>query len=250
MQTGRVIVITGGGSGIGKAIATEFVTQGDKVVILGRTEDKLKQVCHELGDNASYQVVDVSQQEQVEAGIATIIEQHKQVDVLVNNAGFIQGIRSTTALAEAEQIWEQEIGTNLKGAMLMAVGLAPHLTRPNGRIINISSIAAYTGGSRGGVIGYASAKAGLHGLTCALARELSPEGITVNTISPGLILETDFFGAPLSQDSVQARTQHIPVGRAGKPHEIASTVYFLASGGAAYITGEVVHVNGGWLFGH
>jgi 3-oxoacyl-[acyl-carrier protein] reductase len=138
----------------------------------------------------------------------------------------------------------------LKGAFLMSVGLAPQLARPGGRIVNIGSIAAYTGGSRGGVIGYGTAKAGLHGLTVALARELSSAGITVNTISPGLIAETDFFGGGLTPERIQQAAAQIPAGRAGTPDDVAHTIYFLASPGAAYITGEVIHVNGGWLFGH
>lgn len=246
----RVVIVTGGGSGIGRAIAEKFTREGDRVVIIGRTETKLRQACDEIGDNLSYEVADISQREQVENAVDAIVKRYSQVDVLVNNAGFVEGIRSNMSLEEAESIWEREQGTNLKGAMFMAVGLSSYITRPGGRIINIGSIAAYTGGSRGGVIGYASAKAGLHGLTVALARELSPQGITVNTISPGLIVETDFFGGGLSEERVQAVSQLVPVGRPGQPAEIAEPVYFLASTGAAYITGEVLHVNGGWLFGH
>jgi 3-oxoacyl-[acyl-carrier protein] reductase len=234
---------------MGRAIAATFAMQGERVVILGHTEEKLRHVVDELGTDVTFEVADVSQREQVEAAIASIINQFGQVSVLVNNAGFVKGITADMPLAEAEVIWEQEIGANLKDSFLMSVGLAPHLVRPGGRIINIGSIAAYTGGSRGGVIGYGTAKAGLHGLTCALARELSPQGITVNTISPGFITETDFFGGGLSAERIQTTVSQVPVGRAGKPEDIAATVGFLASEGASYITGEVIHVNGGWLFG-
>lgn len=250
MENQRVIVVTGGGSGIGKAIATKFVRNGDTVIILGRTEAKLQAVCDELGSAVSYQVVDVSQREQVERGIANIVETHTQINVLVNNAGFVRGLRVDTPLGDAESIWDDVVGANLRGAMLMSVAASPYLMRPTGRIINIGSIAAYTGGSRGGVIAYGSAKAGTHGLTVALARELSPEGITVNTISPGLIGDTDFFGGALSPERIQMAKEHIPIGRPGKPEEIAGLVCFLASEKASYITGEVIHVNGGWLFGH
>jgi 3-oxoacyl-[acyl-carrier protein] reductase len=250
MSEERVIVVTGGGSGIGRAIAERFVQSGHHAMILGRTEAKLQQVTEEAGARMHYQVTDISQREQVEAAIAAVLDTFGRVDVLVNNAGFVEGVSSDMPLREAEAIWEREINTNLKGAFLMAAGLAPHLARPGGRIINIGSIAAYTGGSRGGVIGYAAAKAGLHGLTCALARELSPEGITVNTISPGLIHETDFFGGNLTEERVQQVAAQIPAGRAGRPDDIAGTVCFLASADASYITGEVLHVNGGWLFGH
>ncbi|MCI0713529.1 MAG: SDR family oxidoreductase [Chloroflexi bacterium] len=250
MSEQRVVVVTGGGSGIGRAVATRFTGQGDQVIILGRTDAKLRHVVDELGDRASYKVVDVSQREQVELAIASITQKFEHVDVLVNNAGFVKGISTDTPLAQAEAVWEQEVGSNLKGAFLMAVGLAPHLVRPGGRIINIGSIAAYTGGIRGGTLGYASAKAGMHGLTCALARELSPQGITVNTISPGLVSGTDFFGGGLAPDRIQEIVTQVPLGRPGKPDDIASVVFFLASNEASYITGEVIHVNGGWLFGH
>lgn len=249
MQEKRTIVVTGGGSGIGRAITATFARQGEQVVILGRTKEKLSRIVDEIGVNVTFEVADVSQREQVEAAIASIINQFGRVSALVNNAGFVKGITTDMPLSEAEAIWEQEIGANLKGAFLMSVGVAPHLVRPGGRIINIGSIAAYTGGSRGGVIGYGTAKAGLHGLTCALARELSPQGITVNTISPGLITETDFFGGNLTQERIQNTVSQVAIGRAGKPEDIAATVDFLASGGADYITGEVIHVNGGWLFG-
>ncbi|MEO1286624.1 MAG: SDR family NAD(P)-dependent oxidoreductase [Chloroflexota bacterium] len=246
----RVIVVTGGGSGIGKAIAQKFADAHDHVIIMGRTESKLRATSDEIGDNVSYIVADVSQRNSIENAIQQITEQYSTIHVIVNNAGFVRGLHVGIPLDEAETIWEQEVGTNLKGAMLLSVGLSAHLSRPKGRIINIGSIAAYTGGSRGGVIGYAAAKAGLHGLTVALARELSSDGITVNTISPGLIVDTDFFGGQLSPERIQAVSDAVPVGRPGHPSEIAETVFFLASDGASYITGEVLHVNGGWLFGH
>lgn len=251
MTDSRVVVVTGGGSGIGRAIAAKFAQHGDQVVIIGRTEAKLRSVADALGENVSFQVADVSQREQVEAAIAAIVQTFNRVDVLVNNAGFVQGIRADMPLADAENVWDAEIGTNLKGAFLMSVGCAPHLTRPGGSIVNISSIAAYTGGSGGGVIGYSAAKAGLHGLTVALARELSPQGITVNTISPGLVLETEFFGSGgLSETGIRNRVAQIPAGRPGQPDDVANAVFFLASDQASYITGEVLHVNGGWIFGH
>jgi 3-oxoacyl-[acyl-carrier protein] reductase len=250
MSEQRLIVVTGGGSGIGRAITAHFVENGDGVVIIGRTEAKLRHVVDELGEAVSYAVADISQRSQVAAAVAAVRERSGRVDVLVNNAGFVEGISTDMSLDEAEPIWEREIGANLKGAFLMALGLAPLLARPGGCIINMSSIAAYTGGSRGGVLGYSAAKAGLHGLTVALARELTPQGITVNTISPGLVDETDFFGGRLTEERVQQVTANIPAGRAGRPGDIVGTVAFLASPGAAYISGEVVHVNGGWLFGH
>lgn len=245
----KVAIVTGGGSGIGKGITRAFVSAGYEVVIIGRTEAKLQAAVEELGTTVSFQVADVGLRGQVERAVSAIVERYPQIDALVNNAGFVQGISTTTELEEAEAKWDAVMGANLKGAFLMSVACAKYLTRPGGRIINLGSIAAYTGGSRGGVLAYSSAKMGIHGLTAGLARELASDGITVNTIHPGLILETDFFGAPLSQEGIDRRVVEIPMGRAGKPEDIADTVLFLCSDKASYITGEAINVNGGWLFG-
>jgi 3-oxoacyl-[acyl-carrier protein] reductase len=247
VSEGRVIIVTGGGSGIGRGVAARFATHGDQIVIIGRTEKKLKAAAGELG--CAWRRADVSQRAQVTGAIDSIVAEYGRVDVLVNCAGFVRGNSTTDPLEEAERTWDAEMGANLKGSYLMALACAPHLTRPGGRIITISSIAAYTGGSRGGAIGYSAAKAGTHGLTFGLARELSPQGITVNAIAPGLITETDFFGGPLPPERIEAVVAQVPVGRAGRPADIAETAFFLASQGAAYITGEIVNINGGWLFG-
>lgn len=131
----------------------------------------------------------------------------------------------------------------------MTVAISPLLRRPGGRIINISSIAAYTGGSKAGNLAYAAAKSGLHGLTFSTARELSSQGITVNAIAPGIILDTDFFGGELSSDRVNQTIAQVPAGRTGTPEDIAYAAGFLASPEASYINGEILNVNGGWLFG-
>jgi 3-oxoacyl-[acyl-carrier protein] reductase len=131
--------------------------------------------------------------------------------------------------------------------MIMAV--APYLVRPGGRIINISSIAAFTGGSRAGSVAYAASKSGLLGLTYGFARELSPQGITVNAIAPGFIANTGFTGA-WSEERVQSIVSETPIGRAGHVNDIAAATLYLASPEASFVTGEVLNVNGGWLFGH
>jgi 3-oxoacyl-[acyl-carrier protein] reductase len=146
-------------------------------------------------------------------------------------------------------VWNEVNDANLKGAFFMTMAAAPFLKRPDGRIINISSIGAFTGGSSAGGLAYAASKAGLHGLTFASARELSKDGITVNAIAPGLITATNFFSGKLTEEQINRTVAQIPVGRAGKPEDIASAVWYLASPEASFINGEILNVNGGWLFG-
>lgn len=132
---------------------------------------------------------------------------------------------------------------------LMSIACAPYMRRPGGRIINISSIAVFTGSRRAGSISYAAAKSGLIGLTFALARELSQQGITANVIAPGFIANTDFT-AGWPEEAVRDIVSRTPVGRPGHVQDVAAAVQFLASDEAAYITGKILHVNGGWVFGY
>ena len=249
--TSRVIVITGGGSGIGRAAAEAFAGQGERVVILGRNPGKLRATAEEIGPLVTWQRADVSQREEVKTAVQAIIEQCDGIDVLVNAAGTsaILATRTDLPIEEAERNWDGELAIHLKGSFLMAAAIAPHLPRPGGRIINISSIAAFTGGSRAGSVAYAAAKAGLIGMTYGLARELSPQGITVNAIAPGFIANTGFTGA-WPEERVQSLIAQIPAGRAGQSADIAAAIMYLASPEASFVTGEVLHVNGGALFGH
>jgi 3-oxoacyl-[acyl-carrier protein] reductase len=140
------------------------------------------------------------------------------------------------------------LDANLKGSFLMAHEAAPRLRSPGGRIVNIGSIAASTGGSRPGSIAYAAAKSGLHGMTYALARELAPRGITANVIAPGFIADTGFTGA-WPAERVQGIVAQTPMGRAGTPQDIAGAVLWLASPAGSFVTGAVIPVNGGWRIG-
>jgi 3-oxoacyl-[acyl-carrier protein] reductase len=249
MGSQRVVVITGGNSGMGQAMAAAFAQANGHVIIIGRSEERLRATAQELGSNITWLKVDVSQRSQVEGAVAAIIKQFGYIDVLINAAGFVLGVTTDLPLEEAEGLWDEVIDTNLKGSFLMAVAVAPHMTQPGGRIVNISSIAAFTGGSRAGSMAYAAAKAGVLGLTYGLARELSPQGITVNAIAPGFIANTGFTGQ-WSEERVRGIIAETPVGRGGHVNDVVAAALYLSSPEASFVTGEVLNVNGGWLFGH
>lgn len=249
MKKKRVAIISGGSSGIGYAIAKKMVKNQVDVTILGRKENKLREATLKLKDEIHWIQADVGSRTDIEQAIKSVVERTRTIDILVNNAGSGKAITTQSSLLEAESVWNEVNDANLKGAFLMTIAVAPFLKRPDGRIINISSIAAFTGGSSAGGLAYAASKAGLHGLTFASARELSKDGITVNAIAPGLITETNFFSGKLTEAQVNRTVAQIPVGRAGKPDDIASAVLYLASPEASFINGEILNVNGGWLFG-
>lgn len=248
MTRQRVVVITGGGSGMGRACAAAFAASGDSVAIIGRDAERLRVAADSTGEGVAAYPADVSRRDQVQATVAAIAERFGHITVLVNAAGYIVGVSPTTPLEEAERNFDETIGVNLKGALLMSLAVCPHLDRPGGRIISVSSIAAYTGGSGGGAIDYAAAKAGVIGLTHGLARGLSKDGITVNAIAPGFIAETGFTG-DWSNERIQQIIAQTPVGRGGRAEEIAAAALYLASPEAAFVTGQVLNVNGGWIFG-
>ncbi len=243
----RVIIITGGGTGIGRATANTFAQSGEQVVIIGRTESKLKTAAQEIGSNIAWYQADISSRDQVENVITNIVDRFGHIDVLVNNAGFVLGVTTDMPLDEAEHSWDSVLDTNLKGSFLMTVATARYMPRPGGRIIYISSIAAYTGGSRAGSTAYAAAKAGVLGMTHGFARELSSQGITVNAISPGFIANTEFTG-DWPEARVKSTVSQTPVGRPGTAEDIAAAIKYLASSDASFVTGEILNVNGGWQF--
>lgn len=250
-QPQRQIIVTGGGTGIGRAIAQAFAADGAHVILLGRRPQMLEQAATEIQaqhSNAtiSWQRCDVSSAENVEALVRWLVNAgNATVDGLVNNAGGVEVIADDAPLAEMAAYAQRLLANNLIGTYLMSQALKPHLRRPGGRVINISSIAAL----RGGGDMYSAAKAGVIGLTYALAGELAAEGITVNAVAPGFIMETEFFGDRMTEEGMRRRVAQIPLGRPGRPADIAAAVRYLASEEASYVTGEVHHVNGGWVFG-
>ena len=249
MNEKHLAVVTGGSSGIGFSIAKKLIHDGIEVVIIGRDESRLKAAVDQLGEGARWVRADVGQLSDVAKAVEIIVEENKTIDYLINNAGFAEGVTTNTPLEQAEAAWNKTVDANLKGSFLMSVAIGRYLRRPGGRIVNISSIAAYTGGSAAGNLAYSAAKAGVHGLTYALARELGSQGITVNAIAPGLIDETNFFEGTLTEERKARVTAQTPAGRVGKPEDIAEAVRYLISEEASFITGEILNVNGGWLFG-
>lgn len=247
----RLVVVTGGGTGMGRAIAAAFAADGEQVALLGRREDVLAQAAEQLQAKAPqgrilWRRCDVSDAGSVEAFRDWLMaEAGSTVDVLVNNAGGVRGLADGASLGEAAAYAWDQLGANLVGTYLMVHALLPHLRRPGGRVVNISSIAAL----RGGGDMYSAAKAGVLGLTYALAGDLGPEGITVNAVAPGLVLETEFFGEGMTPERLARTVAQTPMRRAGTPADIAAAVHYLASEEASFVTGEVLHVNGGWLFG-
>ena len=243
-----VTLITGGASGIGKAIAEKFISHGHTIIIIGRDEEKLSIMKETYPDNCETIRVDISIPNDIHKIFAIIGLKYPVIDNLINAAGFNKTVSSDLPFEEATDNWNSVMATNLTGAFMMAIKAAKIMKRPGGRIVNISSIGAFTGGSAAGGMAYAAAKAGLNGLTFGLARELSSTGITVNSIAPGFIEQTGFT-ASFPEEKVRQIISQVPAGRAGKAEDIAHTCYFLCSKEASYITGEVVSVNGGWLFG-
>jgi 3-oxoacyl-[acyl-carrier protein] reductase len=249
--SGQVALITGGSRGIGRAIAVVFAQAGARIALVARTAAGLEEAAADIRANHATSADrretvlalpgDVADEAQVDRMVQQIADTWNRVDVLINNAGLIS-FGSVTEISPTD--WQRVIGANLTGAYLCSRLVAPlMIEQKRGRIINISSISAQTGGVSGGVH-YAASKGGMISLTKALARDLAPYNVTVNAIAPGQIDADPDLLTPEARAHV---INLIPLGRLGKPEEIAYAALFLASPMAAYITGATLDVNGGIL---
>ena len=246
----RTAIVTGGSSGIGLAIARRLIQEGYRVGLVARRSDRLGKAASGLAGDTVWRSADLGARAQTQAAISELARELAGIDVLVNSAGSNKPVRADSPLEEAEHAWDDVLAANLKSTFLASMVALAYLRRPGGRIINIGSIAARSGSSRPGGLAYAAAKAGVQGLTASLARELAADGITVNTVAPGLIAETEFFGeAGLPSARLAEIVNEIPVGRPGIPADVAAAVAWLAGDEASFITGATLPVNGGWRIG-
>jgi 3-oxoacyl-[acyl-carrier protein] reductase len=240
---GKTALVTGASRGIGRAIALRLARGGANVVVnYNARADAAEEVAAEVrgaGPEALVVQADVAVGADVERLVQATLEQFKRIDVLVNNAGVT---RDTLIMRMSEEDWDSVISTNLKSAFLMTKAvMRPMLRQRAGRIVNITSISGVMGNA--GQANYSASKAGMMGLTRSTAREVATRNITCNAVAAGVI-DTDIWqGVP--DEAIAALLQMVPVGRKGTPEDVAEAVAFLASDAAAYITGQVLNVDGG-----
>jgi NAD(P)-dependent dehydrogenase (short-subunit alcohol dehydrogenase family) len=235
----REVVVTGGGTGIGRAIAAAFVKCGDQVVITGRRAEPLAQTVREIGGSVRAVRFDASDPRQVEQALAELPE---VINVLVNTAGGNTdiGAPDPANLTELAAAWRANLDSNLISSVLVTTAIRDRLVH-GGAVINFSSIAAH----RPGAGSYSAAKAAVEAWNMTLAHDLGADGITANVIAPGFIDDTEFFRGRMTDERRATLKAQTANGRAGAPADIAAAALFLASPGASHITAQTIHVNGG-----
>jgi 3-oxoacyl-[acyl-carrier protein] reductase len=244
--SGRVALVTGASQGIGRTCALRLAKEGATVAVAARNQEKLNELVAEItaaGGKAVAFALDVGDEEQVKATVKAILAQLGKIDILVNNAGIT---RDQLVMRMKRADWDAVLQTNLTSAYLCIQAIIPSMLKQRwGRIVNITSVFGQMG--QAGQANYSASKAGLIGLTMAIAREVGSRSITCNAVAPGFI-ETAMT-AVLSEEFKQTAVKQIPLGRVGSSEDVAGAVAFLASEDASYITGHVLSVNGGMLMG-
>ena len=244
--SGRVALVTGASQGIGRACALKLASADAAVAVAARNQEKLHELVNEItaaGGKATAFPLDVADEEQIKSGVRAAIAQFGKIDILVNNAGIT---RDQLVMRMKRTDWDTVLQTNLTSAYLCIQQVSSSMLKQRwGRIINITSVFGQMG--QAGQANYAASKAGLIGLTMAIAREVGSRSITCNAVAPGFI-ETAMT-AGLGDEFKQTAVKQIPLGRVGSPEDVAAAVAFLASDDASYITGHVLNVNGGMLMG-
>lgn len=250
---GKVAIVTGGGRGIGEAIAQSLMEKGVRVVVNDLVREEAERVAGQLikgGGEAFGLQADVSDETQVREFVKKVVDRFGEIDILVNNAGLLilhEGKKAAIWEMELEE-WDRVMGVNLKGTFLCSKYVLREMIKihkTGRRIINLSSGAAKLGGMISSCA-YIASKAGIIGFTKVMAREAAPYGITVNAVAPGLIEAPMMrLSTPPSKDRDVCKA--VPLARLGTPGEVAETILFLASDSASYITGATLDVNGGWV---
>jgi 3-oxoacyl-[acyl-carrier protein] reductase len=245
---GKVAVVTGASRGIGRAIALRLAREGADLALLARSEEGLSGAVSETRDLYRDRRVlpiacDVGVAGKVQEAIERIIGELGRIDILVNNAGIT---RDNLLLRMSEEEWDEVLAVNLKSVFNLSKAVARHMLRSrSGRIVNVTSVVGLIGNA--GQANYAASKGGIIAFTFSLARELASRGITVNAVAPGFI-ETDMTAA-MPEEARKSFSERIPLGRFGRPEDVAEVVVFLSGPSAGYITGEVIRVDGGLAIG-
>lgn len=238
----KIAIITGASQGIGRTMALVFAKSGANVICVARSESKIKELCLDITDKGGLAhaiACDVGDGDAFGDTIKSITDEYGKLDILINNAGIT---RDALLMRMNDTQWDEVIQTNLKGAFHgMRYAIRPMMKNKYGRIINITSIVGLTGNP--GQANYAASKAGLIGMTQSIAKEVGSRGITVNCIAPGWI-DTEMT-VDLPENSKKDLLDRIPIGKIGKPEDIAHAAVFLASDEASYITGQTITVDGG-----